>query len=57
MPARMDLLSSAFYANRTAEFAMCTRKPSWSIFDSLLLGALAPFVLLGVIGLVGALFF
>lgn len=31
-------------------------KPSWSIFDTLLAAALAPFVLMGVIGLIGALF-
>jgi preprotein translocase subunit Sss1 len=35
---------------------MCTKKPSWSLFDTVLVAALAPFVLMGLIGLIGALF-
>ncbi len=31
-------------------------KPSWSIFDSLLLGAILPFALAGMVVLIGWLF-
>jgi hypothetical protein len=40
--------------NRSTEISMCSKKPSWSLFDSLLLGAILPFVGIAVIALIGA---
>jgi hypothetical protein len=32
---------------------MCTKKAPWSLFDTVLVAALAPFIAIGVIALIG----
>jgi purine-cytosine permease-like protein len=49
-------MSPVFRVIRSTEPSM-RDKPSWSIFDSLFLGAILPFALMAVLGMIGAIFF